>query len=140
MSHDRVLVRAGFLLFLVAMLGGLGIRFVLNPRMAMAGHVTGLLEGLMLVALGLVWATLRFSVARGKLVRGLFLYGAYAAWVVGWLGAIWGTSRLTPIAGAGFHTSPAKELVVAILFFSLAGAHIVGLLLVVPALFRRDDA
>lgn len=138
MSFDRVLVRAGFLLFLLAMLGGLGVQFVLNPRMALSTHVIGLLEGLMLVALGLVWAALRFSAARAKLVRGFFLYGAYAAWVVGWLGAIWGTSRFTPIAGAGFHASPAKELVVAVIFVSLALAHIVGLLFVVRALFRRD--
>ncbi|HEV8238411.1 MAG TPA: hydroxylaminobenzene mutase [Thermoanaerobaculia bacterium] len=140
MPNDRVLLRAGFLLVLIAMAGGLAIQSFPNPQMGVAAHVTGLLDGLLLVAVGLAWPALRFSAGRGKLVRGLFLYAAYAAWGGAVLGAVWGTSRLTPIGGAGFHASPAKELLVQVILVSQAAAHIVGLVFVVLALFRRADA
>lgn len=139
MPNDRILLRFGFLLVLVAMAGGLAIPSFLNSKMGVAAHVTGLLDGLLLVAVAFAWPTLRFSAGRGKLVRGLFLYAAYAAWMVAVLAAVWGTSRLTPIGGAGFHASPPKELLVQIVLVSQALAHIVGLLFVVVALFRRGD-
>ena len=138
MSIDRGLLRNGFVVFLLSLLVGLAIPFVLNPRMALAAHVTGIMLALLLIALSVVWEALGLSVGRAKLVRGLYLYGTYASLAAGVLGAVWGTSRVTTIAGAGFHASATKELLVQVLFVSLGLALLAATALVVLSLYRRD--
>jgi hydroxylaminobenzene mutase len=98
---DRFLVRAGFLLFTLALLTGFAIPAFFNPRMAVAAHLGAVLNGLVLIAIGLTWGLLSVSPLQGKLTRGAFLYGAYVSWVAGCLAAAWGTNRMTPLAGAG---------------------------------------
>ena len=58
---DRLLIRAGIVLFTLALLTGLVVPAFLNHRMAVAAHVTGVLNALLLVALGLVWGLLALS-------------------------------------------------------------------------------
>lgn len=137
MSIDRGLLRNGFVVFLLSLLVGLAIPFVLNPRMAMAGHVTGTILAVLLIGLSVVWDALGLSPGRAKLVRGLYLYGTYASLTAGLLAAVLGTSRATPIAGAGFHASATKELVVQVLFVSLGLALLAATVLVVLSLYRR---
>ena len=48
MSIDRGLLRNGFVVFLLSLLVGLAIPLFLNPRMALAAHVTGLMFGVFL--------------------------------------------------------------------------------------------
>ena len=142
MTPHRGLLRAGFLLFLLALLGGTVIPSFTNPRLAVSAHVTGLLNGLLLIALGLCWSALVLSPVRDKLMRALFLYGAYANWAVSLLGAAWGTKRLTPVAGAGFGATPWKETVVQLGLLSLVLAMLVATAMVVwalrPALATRQ--
>ena len=138
MSIDRGLLRNGFVVFLLALLVGLAIPLFLNPRMALAAHVTGLMLAVFLIALSVVWDALGLAPGRAKLVRGLYLYGTYASLTAGVLAAIWGTSRITPIGGAGFHASATKELVVQAIFVSLGLALLAATVLVVLSLYRRD--
>jgi (hydroxyamino)benzene mutase len=134
MVPHRALLRAGFLLMLLALLSGTVIPLFTNPRLAVSAHVTGMMSGLLLVALGLAWGALRQSEARGRLVRALFLYGGYANWGVSLLGAAWGTKRLTPVAGAGYGAAPWQETVVQVGLLSLVLAMLLGTFLVVLAL------
>jgi len=138
MTPHRLLLRAGFLLFLLALLGGAVIPRFTNPRLAVSAHVTGLLNGLLLVALGLCWSALRLGPGQGRLVRALFLYAAYANWAVSLLGAAWGTKRLTPVAGAGYEAAPWQEAVVQAGLLSLVLAMLVATAMVVWALRPPD--
>jgi len=138
MNPHRTLLRAGFLLVLLALLGGTVIPLFTNPRLAVSAHVTGLLSGLLLAVLGLCWSALSLTPARGGVVRALFLYGGYANWAVSLLGAAWGTKRLTPVAGAGFEAQPWQETVVEVGLLSLVLAMLVGTALVVHALWSRE--
>ena len=137
MSIDRGLLRNGFVVLLLALLIGLAIPFFLNPRAALAAHVTGVMVAVLLIAISVVWDALGLAAGRAKLVRGLYLYGSYASLVAGVLAAVWGTSKITPIAGAGFHASATKELVVQVIFVSLGFALLAATALVVLSLFRR---
>lgn len=137
MSIDRGLLRSGFVVLLLAFLIGLAIPLFLNPRAALAAHVTGVISAVLLIALAVVWDALGLAPGRAKLVRGLYLYGSYASLVAGVLAAIWGTSKITPIAGAGFHASAVKELVVQAIFVSLGLALLAATALVVLSLYRR---
>lgn len=136
-KSDRVLVRAGFALFTLALLTGLAIPSLLNQRMALAAHLTGVVNALVLIALGLSWSLLSVSPLQAKLTRGAFLYGAYANWGASCLAAAWGTSRLTPLSGAGYGAVPWKEAVVQVLQVSLSLAILAGAASVVFSLRPR---
>ena len=131
---DRSLIRAGFVLFTLALLTGFAVPAFLNHRMAVAAHLTGVVNALLLIALGLAWGLLAMSPAQARLTRGAFLYGTYANWVGSCLAAAWGTRRLTPLSGAGYGAAAWKESVVQILQVSLALAILAGAVSVVYGL------
>jgi hydroxylaminobenzene mutase len=134
---DRFLLRAGFVLFTIALLTGFAIPAFLNQRMAVVAHLGGILNALVLMALGLGWGLLVVSPLQARLTRGAFLFGAYASWVAGCLAAAWGTSRMTPLAGAGHAAASWQESVVQALQVSLAVALLAGSVSVVYALRPR---
>ena len=61
MTPHRGLLRAGFVLVFLALLGGTVIPLFTNPRLAVSAHVTGLLSGLLLAVLGLCWGALALT-------------------------------------------------------------------------------
>jgi hypothetical protein len=93
------LVRAGFVLFTLALLTGFAVPAFLNQRVTLAAHLAGVLNALVLMALGLAWGLLALSPLQAKLTRGAFLYATYASWGASCLAAAWGTNRLTPLSG-----------------------------------------
>jgi hydroxylaminobenzene mutase len=102
--------------------------------MALAAHVTGVMNALVLIVLGLAWGLLTVSPLQANFTRGAFLYVTYPNWGASCLAAAWGTSRRTPLAGAGYGTAPWKEAVVQGNQVSLALAILAGVVLVVYAL------
>ena len=133
-NPDPSLVRAGFLLFALALLTGFAIPAFLNQRMALAAHLTGVMNALLLMAIGLAWGLLTLGPRQARLTRGAFLYATYANWGTACLAAAWGTSRLTPLSGAGFGAAPWRESVVQGLQVSLAVAILAGTVSVIYAL------
>ena len=136
-KSDRFLVRAGFLLFTLALLTGFAIPAFLNQKMALAAHLTGVLNALVLMALGLAWGLLAVSPLQAKLTRGAFLCAAYVNWGTSCLAAAWGTNRLTPLSGSGYGAAPWQESVVQALQVSLAVVIVAGAVSVVYALRSR---
>jgi hydroxylaminobenzene mutase len=137
---DRSLVRAGFVLFTLALLTGFAVPAFLNQRMALAAHLSGIMNALILMALGLAWGLLTMTPLQARLTRGLFLFGTFANWATGCLAAAWGTSHLTPLSGAGYGAVPWKETVVQALQVSVTLAILAGAVLVVYALRSKPAA
>jgi hydroxylaminobenzene mutase len=131
---DRLLIRAGFVLFTLALLTGLVVPAFLNHRMAVAAHLTGVLNALLLIALGLAWGLLAMSPVQARLTRAVFLCATFANWGTSCLAAAWGTSRLTPLSGAGYSAAAWKESVVQVLQVTLALAILAGAMSVVYGL------
>jgi len=136
---NRTLMRWGFFLLLCALVTGLAVPGFTNPRMAVSAHLEGVMNGLLLVIVGLVWSHLGLSGRLAKIVFWLFAYAAFANWGVTTLAAALGTSRLTPMAGAGYSASPMQENVVQVIQVSLALAVITAVALVVYSLRRRNE-
>ncbi|HLE20474.1 MAG TPA: hydrogenase [Vicinamibacteria bacterium] len=136
---NRTLMRWGFFLLLCALVTGLAVPGFTNPRMAVSAHLEGVMNGLLLVIVGLVWSHLGLSGRLAKIVFWLFAYAAFANWGVTTLAAALGTSRLTPMAGAGYSASPMQENVVQVIQVSLALAVIAAVALVVYSLRRGNE-
>ena len=132
----RRLLWHGVLIVLVSLIQGGFVPMFTNPRMAVAAHVGGITTGLLTALFGLVWAELRLG---SGAQRTLFWLGLYQGWsqTAGLiLAAAFGTSRTTPLAGAGYTGQPWEEAVVAILLTTGAVAVLACCALAVHGLRR----
>lgn len=124
-SSAHRLLQLGFLLFSLGLLTGLLLPLFANPRMGLSSHLEGILNGLFLMALGLIWPRLQLTPRLQTLTFGLSLYGTLANWLATFCAALWGAGAdMMPIAGAGLQGTPWQELVVAVLLLSLSLAMI----------------
>jgi hydroxylaminobenzene mutase len=129
MSDPRAarLVFHGLVQFLLGLVLGALVATMANPRMGLASHLEGVMNGTFLLALGAAWGHVRLSERAAKAAVGLLLYGSYANLIAtaisAWTGA--GASMM-PLAGAG-HAGPAwAEAVVPALLGSLSLAMLAG--------------
>lgn len=134
---DRVLMRAGVLLFFIGLLTGLAVPLMQLPRMALSSHLEGVMNGMLLIILGLLWPRLSLPAWTGTATFWLALYGTFANWLATLLSAAWGAAAMMPIAGQGATGSPLAEGIVAALLGSLTLAMIVACLLVLWGLRAR---
>lgn len=131
----RRLLFHGMLLFLLGLLGGVVVQYLHNPRMGLTAHLAGVQNGLVLLAFGLVWQYTDPPLPQVTYWTSLF--GLYGVWLALLLAAIWGTSRSTPIAGAGFTGAPWQEMAVTLLLTSASVAIIVATALMLFGLFTK---
>jgi hydroxylaminobenzene mutase len=128
----RSLIRTGAVLFLI---GGLVLAFPLpiyvNVRMALTAHLEGVMNGIMLIVIGLIWRDLRLGAQARTVAFWTGIYGAYANWLGCWLSAIWGASEMAPIAGSGFHALASQEGIVKFLLMTCGIAIILSFVLIV---------
>lgn len=110
---------SGILLFLLGLLAGFAGPAFRNPRLVLSAHLEGVLNGMFLIVIGLLWDKVRLSAIPKNLIFGLLLWGAFANWAACLLGAAFGASRMTPIAGAGFTAQGWQDSLVAGLFGSV---------------------
>jgi len=133
----RRLCLHGAILFFLGLLNGALVPAFTNSRLGLSAHLAGVQNGLVLLIFGLLWRHLALPPARLRLAEVSSILSMYALWLALALGAIFGTSRATPIAGAG-HTGAAwqEALVTALLYAGSAGI-LLGAFLVVLGLRAR---
>ena len=119
--HAQRLLQVGVLVFLFALLVGLGVPRFAVPRLALSAHLLGIMQGTFLVAAGLLWPRLRLTRSQSGIGCGLAIYGCFAAWTANLCGAVWGAgSSMMPMAAAGARGSALQEGVIRILLFTAA--------------------
>lgn len=116
---SRRLKFLGMLLFLLGLITGMILMNFTNPRMGLSAHLEGVMNGLFLIAAGFLWNELRLSSSLLKAGYWLLLYGTFANWSFTLLAAILGTSKITPIAGAGHTGTDMQEAVLTAGFTSV---------------------
>ena len=134
---NRGLMWHGIFLFLLGLLTGFAeLRFA-NPRMGLAAHLEGVMNGTLLLALGAAWTEVRLQPRAKALTYWTALYGAYANWMVATLAAVFGTAALSPITAAGHSGSPGQETLVTAGFLSVGLADVLFCLLLLWGLRAR---
>jgi hydroxylaminobenzene mutase len=119
-TPDRKLIQLGVLLFLIGLLTGFAIPSFAVPRLGLSSHLEGVLNGLFLMALGLIWPRLAMGRGLATLTFIAAVYGTFANWFATLLGAMWGAAGMMPIAGGGWAAAPLAEAIVAGLLISLS--------------------
>ena len=132
----RRLLWHGMSLFLLGLLTGFAEQNFSNPRMGLAAHLEGVMNGTFLLALGAVWTEVRLSPRVKGAAYWSALYGTYANWAVTLLAAIFGTAAMSPITAAGRNGQPWQEAVVTVGFMSVGIAIVAASILVLAGLRR----
>jgi (hydroxyamino)benzene mutase len=138
-DRKRSLLWHGAMLFLLGLLTGFLQQQFRNPRMGLAAHLEGLMNGTFLIAVGAVWAEVKLSERLSKWTFGTAIYGAYANWGITFLAAVFGTNSMTPLAGAGHQGAKWQETLVGAGFASVALAITTTAVLLLVG-FRRQRA
>jgi hydroxylaminobenzene mutase len=96
------LLQAGGVLFLLGLLVGLAVPRFAVPRLGLSAHLLGIMQGIFLMVVGLLWPRLSFTPLLSRIGCGLAMYGCLAAWVANVCGAVWGAgSSMVPLAAGG---------------------------------------
>ena len=119
-ENRRRLLWHGMFLFLLGLLTGFAEPHFANLRMGLAAHLEGVMNGILLLALGAAWNEILLSPRAKTGTFWLAMCGTYGNWFVTTLAAIFGTAALSPITGAGHSGKPWQETLVT------AGFMIVG--------------
>jgi hydroxylaminobenzene mutase len=136
----RRLLQLGVLLFLLGLLTGFVIPSLNNPRMGLASHLEGVMNGLFLLGLGLAWPHLALTRVLQRLLFGLVVFGTFANWLATLMAAWWGAGSMMSIAARGSQGTPAQELLIGGLLFSLSAAMILACGLLLFGLRRKRTA
>jgi len=114
------LLQVGILLFLIGLLTGFAVPLLVNPRMGLSSHLEGILNGIFLVLLGLLYPRLRLSPFWLTTAFWLAIYSGFANWGATLLAAFWGAGASMPLAGRGLQGSPVQETIIDFLLYSLS--------------------
>lgn len=129
------LIFLGLILFLLGLIIGLFVQNMANPRMALSAHLEGVMNGIFLVVLGLIWKRIFLSKTLLKLTFWLAIYGTFANLAAVMIAAVTGFGEMMPIAGGREGTGTA-ESVITFLLTSLALCMIAVCLLVLLGFYR----
>lgn len=123
---NESLLTAGALLAFLALLLGMLLPVFANPRMALSAHQQGIVAGILLMVFGLAWSRTGLVGRRARFTEILLTVGAYAIWFGCLLASVFGTSRATPIGGAGFGGARWQEFSVSLILMVGSACAIVG--------------
>jgi hydroxylaminobenzene mutase len=135
-KHADNLLFLGFLLFLLGLITGLIVPAFANPRLAVSSHIEGVLNGIFLIVLGLVWHKLALSGKALKITYWLALYGTFANWFGILVAAVFNAGKMLGVMAGGQEGPPLAEAVVAFFLITLSIAMVIISVLVLIGLKR----
>lgn len=128
----------GAILFVLGLISGFAVGSMANPRMGLASHLEGVMNGTFLLVVGLGWSRLELSESMQRITYWLLVYGTFANWLFVQLASMFGTSRMTPIAGAGYEGLPWQESLVSAGLLSVGITMLLGCGLLVWGFARKQ--
>lgn len=118
-KQGNQLIFLGVLLFLLGLLVGLIIPLLANPRMGLSSHLEGVMNGMFLMILGLIWNKIDLSPRWTKITFWMAIYGTFANWFGILFAAIFDAGEMLGIAAEGNKGTPLAEGVVTFSLLSL---------------------
>lgn len=131
------LIYLGVLLFLIGLIIGLIVPAFANPRMGVSSHLEGVLNGMFLVILGLIWNKVEVSTRWLKSTFWLAIYGTFANCFGILIAAIFNAGKMLGIAANGQEGPPFIEGTVTFSLISLSIAMLAVSIVVLVGLKRH---
>jgi hydroxylaminobenzene mutase len=105
----RKLKMSGMFLFLLGLITGFMTANLKNPRMGLAAHLEGVMNGTFLIAAGLIWNDLRLLNKLKSAAYWTLIYGTFVNWLITLIAAYSGAYAMSPVTGRGFMGTPQLE-------------------------------
>lgn len=135
-SQSRNLIFLGVLLFLFGLIVGLIVPALANPRMGVSSHIEGVMNGMFLVILGLIWTRLKLSNRWLKISFWLSIYGTFMNFFGILVAAIFNAGEMLNIAAQGRRGPDFAESFVTFSLISLSLAMIIVSVVILIGLKR----
>ena len=116
---SRKLKMLGMFLFLLGLITGFITASLKNPRMGLAAHLEGVMNGAFLITAGLIWNDLKLSKNLKSAAYWTLLYGTFVNWLITLFAAYSGSYGMSPVTGHGFMGTPLQENIVNAVFISV---------------------
>ena len=129
----------GIFLFLLGLITGLIVPLFPNPRMGLSSHIEGVLNGMFLVLLGLIWHRVNLDTRWLKITWWLSLYGTFANWFGILVAAVFNAGEMLGVAAKGVKGPDAAEAVVKFSLVSLSLAMIMICVLILIGLRKGNS-
>jgi len=139
------LLQVGVALLVFSSLEGFAIPHLAAPRLGLSAHTLSALQGVLLLALGSVWARLNLGARPSRIAFWLLIYSAFAILVAYVLAAVWGAGNETmPLAAGAAHGSAFQEAVIKGVAYSSAPTGLISFAIILWGLrvtfLRRDPS
>ncbi|MCZ2483142.1 hydrogenase [Aquirufa nivalisilvae] len=131
------LIFLGVFLFFLGLVIGLLIPILAKPRIGLSSHLEGVMNGMFLILLGLIWNRLTLSTFWLKSTFRLVVFGTYINFLTIGLAAATGAGKLLPIAG-GTEQGPMIESIITLGLISLSIAMLLVCILVMKGLVNQN--
>lgn len=125
----------GMVLFFLGLITGLLIPAMTNQRMGLSAHLEGILNGLFLMLLGLIWPKVKCPPRMLNLIYLLVLYAGFANFAAVLLAGFTGAGKMMPIAG-GVEGPELLELSISFLLVSLTVSILAAAVLLLYGLYQ----
>lgn len=131
------LIFLGIFLFFLGLVIGLLIPMLAKPRIGLSSHLEGVMNGMFLVILGLIWKRLTLSNFWLKTSFRLAVLGTYLNFLTIGLAAATGAGKLLPIAG-GADKGPLLESLITFGLVSVSISMLLVCILVMKGLINQN--
>jgi hydroxylaminobenzene mutase len=129
--QSQRMLQIGVALFLFSSLEGFVIQLFPEPQLGLSVHTLSALEGVIIVALGLLWPRLALGPRAAATAFWLFLYSTLATLVPYVLAAVWGAGHtIIPLAAGPAQGAAWQELVITAILYTAAPTVIISLVLI----------
>ncbi|OWY19671.1 hydrogenase [Sphingobacteriales bacterium UPWRP_1] len=135
-KQANYLILLGLVLFLFGLIVGFFVQNMVNPRMALSAHLEGVMNGMFLMLLGLIWKRLLLSTTWLNITFGLVVYGTFANLAAVIMAAITGFGKMMPIAG-GKGGEGITESAISFLLISLALCMLTVCVIVIVGVYKK---
>lgn len=135
--HSNKLIYLGVILFFIGLIIGLIVPIFANPRMGVSSHIEGVLNGMFLIVLGLIWNKVDLSNKWLKITFWFAVYGTFANCFGILIAAIFNAGKMLGIAANGREGTPFVEGIVTFSLISLSIAMLVVCVTVLIGLRRN---
>jgi (hydroxyamino)benzene mutase len=136
-NQSNRLIYFGVMLFLLGLIVGLIVPIFANPRMGVSSHIEGILNGMFLMILGLIWHKVSLSEKWLKITFWLAIYGAFMNWFGILIAAIFNGGKMLGIMANGKEGSPIVEGIIGFCLISLSIAMLLVCLSLLVGLGRN---
>jgi hydroxylaminobenzene mutase len=136
-QQSERLIFLGMCLFFLALVVGLGAPLLANPRLGISCHVEGVLNGIFLIVLGLIWNKVALSGRWMTVTFWLSIYGTFSNWLAYLIAAIFNAGRHLTIATKGKEGAPLADDIIDFLLVTLTIAMLTICIAIIIGLYRN---